>query len=544
MTEAGAFLERFWIGMALHLWQTTVIFAVLLILGLGLRRAPARYTNAIAWIALFKLLLPLSLLGGLGLSLFGIPGAAVGPVALSEYVRVVLEPAALSASAEGRIDSRFYVYATLSVAWIFGVALLLTRWARRSGAPSDTTHKLAAARPEIRSRVEQALAGTSIAPESVRIGSASIPAVRGLIRPTILIPEPVVVSLEREPLRAVLLHEEAHRRRRDTWRAVVWRIALAVYFFYPPVWWLVARLRASAELACDESVLSDGVSSRVYSRALARVLATGLGLMPASHPAEVALGRPGSLRARLDRIENPWRYRAMTRHRVLAGFGVLVLAGSLFAPSMSSAPETAQATTNLVEVAPPPEIRFADLDRLALEPNPIHLEFDDTSLATVFSALTVVTKIEFQGADKLSRKVSVSYANLTPREILVRLGSAFRLDYMVVDPWVLRVHSRSPMIAGTNDVSNPTLRPDSKVDPVYPEAARADKVEGSVILQALILIDGTVSEIELLRASRPDYPGFEEAAIEAVRQWRYEPALKDGVPVDTYFTIYVEFKLN
>ena len=50
MTEVGVVLEKFWLGMALHLWQTTLILAVLLILGLGLRRAPARYSNTLGWL--------------------------------------------------------------------------------------------------------------------------------------------------------------------------------------------------------------------------------------------------------------------------------------------------------------------------------------------------------------------------------------------------------------------------------------------------------------------------------------------------------------
>jgi TonB family protein len=38
--------------------------------------------------------------------------------------------------------------------------------------------------------------------------------------------------------------------------------------------------------------------------------------------------------------------------------------------------------------------------------------------------------------------------------------------------------------------------------------------------------------------------GFEEEAIEAIRQWRYEPGRQNGVPVDVYFTVVVEFVLQ
>lgn len=147
MTEVGVVLEKFWLGMALHLWQTTLILAVLLILGLGLRRAPARYSNTLGWLALFKLLLPLSLLGGLGLIPFGAPGGVAGPLVLTEYVRVVLEPSALAKPVDGGLESEVYPYIALTVAWLFGIGLLLRR--QRSAVP-ETMVRLPAVRPEIR----------------------------------------------------------------------------------------------------------------------------------------------------------------------------------------------------------------------------------------------------------------------------------------------------------------------------------------------------------------------------------------------------------
>jgi TonB family protein len=100
----------------------------------------------------------------------------------------------------------------------------------------------------------------------------------------------------------------------------------------------------------------------------------------------------------------------------------------------------------------------------------------------------------------------------------------------------------SPLIAGVGDVTNPVLIEDSKVPPEYPEIARVARLEGNVILQAIIHRDGTVGNIEILRCNRPRM-GFEEAAEAAVRQWRYEPATQNGRPVDVYFTVFVEFTL-
>jgi protein TonB len=92
-------------------------------------------------------------------------------------------------------------------------------------------------------------------------------------------------------------------------------------------------------------------------------------------------------------------------------------------------------------------------------------------------------------------------------------------------------------------VTSPSIIAESKVEPDYPEIARRSRVESRVILEAVIRSDGTVAEVTVLQCTRPGL-GFEEEAIEAIRQWRYEPGRQNGVPVDVYFTVVVEFVLQ
>ena len=100
-----------------------------------------------------------------------------------------------------------------------------------------------------------------------------------------------------------------------------------------------------------------------------------------------------------------------------------------------------------------------------------------------------------------------------------------------------------PQMAGVGGVSNPVPIKDSQTEPDYPEIARVARMEGNVVLQAIIRKDGTVGELEVLRTSRPG-TGFEEAAIEAVKTWRYEPAMQNNRPVEVYFTVVVDFTLH
>lgn len=91
----------------------------------------------------------------------------------------------------------------------------------------------------------------------------------------------------------------------------------------------------------------------------------------------------------------------------------------------------------------------------------------------------------------------------------------------------------------TPDMTPPVLK--RKVEPEYPEAARVIRLQGRVLLQAVISATGHVEEVTVLRSSSPL---FEEAALEAVRQWEYEPARQGPHPVAVYFTIDVRFTLR
>jgi len=78
------------------------------------------------------------------------------------------------------------------------------------------------------------------------------------------------------------------------------------------------------------------------------------------------------------------------------------------------------------------------------------------------------------------------------------------------------------------------------VTPIYPPIALAARKEGLVILEALIGEDGSVRDVRVLRPA----PLFEEAAIAAVRQWRFSPTLLNGEPVPIVMTVTVGFTLE
>ncbi len=79
-----------------------------------------------------------------------------------------------------------------------------------------------------------------------------------------------------------------------------------------------------------------------------------------------------------------------------------------------------------------------------------------------------------------------------------------------------------------------------RVNPAYPPLAQQARVSAVVILEAVVDTHGRIRDVKLLRG----HPLFDVAAIEAVRQWQYQPLLLGGVPTDFVLTVTVVFNIR
>ncbi|MBE0713567.1 MAG: energy transducer TonB [Candidatus Aminicenantes bacterium] len=95
-----------------------------------------------------------------------------------------------------------------------------------------------------------------------------------------------------------------------------------------------------------------------------------------------------------------------------------------------------------------------------------------------------------------------------------------------------------PVIRAVGEIKAPRLV--RKVEPDYPEIARQARVEGVVILEATTDVYGRVTGVRVLRS----LPLLDAAAVDAVRQWVYEPMVINGRPRPVTFTVTVRFVLK
>jgi protein TonB len=116
-------------------------------------------------------------------------------------------------------------------------------------------------------------------------------------------------------------------------------------------------------------------------------------------------------------------------------------------------------------------------------------------------------------------------------------GLGNRTDYTPAPPPVQPQPITGPLRVG-GKIREP--RRVSSVAPVYPAIARQVRVQGTVVIQAVIGVDGEVRDTKILNS----VPLLDQAALDAVRQWRYQPTLLNGTPVAVIMTVSVRFTLE
>jgi protein TonB len=79
-----------------------------------------------------------------------------------------------------------------------------------------------------------------------------------------------------------------------------------------------------------------------------------------------------------------------------------------------------------------------------------------------------------------------------------------------------------------------------EVRPTYPPAAQNARIGGAVVLESVVLPDGSVGSVKILKSLHAKQ-GFDRAAVDAMKRWQFKPGLKDGKPVPVRITTELTF---
>ena len=507
-------------------WKGTVLLIGAAAISALLWRASAALRHLV-WTLAVGALLVLPVLEGI------LPNWSVAKVARITAAREVsVAPTGASVRVHRNVSPRGGFPVTFGI-WLIGAFVCLWRW-NRGIAKVTRMRKDVALLTGHDAEIQEAAEhfGLSCEVQLLRSSAEVVPLAAGIRKPAVLLPASAS-DWSCERLRVVLLHEMAHIRRRDSLTQALAELVRCLYWFHPLVWLAVHRLRVEREHACDDLVLRAGTGASDYA---SHLLGLARSLQPPQlSPAAVSMAG-AHLETRIRAILNP-RTNRRVMGRASAMMACIVAAG-LVLPLAAMRPQTA-------------------------DPGMVTGTVYDPAGARVPGAVVVASSAasELKTTTDHEGKFTIGpLAGGAPWQLIVRSpGFAQHIRRVDQDHFEIMLEvgqiqenlvvrakgtaaaafaERQRVRVGGNMVPAKLV---SKVDPEYPEDARARGIHGEVVLRAVISTQGAV--LSPTAISTPD-PQLAEAAIKAVRQWRYQPSLLNGEPVETVTTITVNFELE
>jgi TonB family protein len=378
--------------------------------------------------------------------------------------------------------------------------------------------------------------------------SATMPLTWGIFRPAIVLPMGAA-RWSQERRRIVLSHELAHIARHDWTLQICAELARALYWFHPLLWLAAARLRQESERACDDAVLLSGVAPSHYASQLLD-LARTLKNSGRAWSTALAIARPSNLERRFAAMLNPSinRRHLSTRTKILVPlFAVILLlplaalrltaqnlagktSGSIHDPSGTGVANATIIMTN--HEANTIDMTVSDRDgNFSFKPLPAG-NYELQVLKPGFKAYRMAVVSLDAGRD-FSGLFNLEVGEITEHVVVVPAGLA-------KTPVVEAAEGKPSRIRLGGNVEAAKVL--SRVQPVYPESAKAAGIQGTVVLHAVIGKDGKPLSLHVTNGQVD--PDLARSAVEAVSQWRYEPTLLNGESIEVDTTIDIVYSLQ
>ena len=521
-----------------------LILPVLLTLALIRPRRPALEHGV--WTAVLSGMLLLPVLGLLSLS------PELSPSVLVETAMPVLtipawssaEVAALAADDGSSVDWRGLtgLLSILVTALLLLQSTVLRRRILRLIARAD-----AITEPAAQQLLHSLLGETKLSHPPTLVSSPEVgtPVVFGCFRPTIILPA-TWLQWSRAKLRAVLLHELSHIARRDGWVMVTASLNTALFWFHPGARWLRNRLRALAEMACDDHAIMVARDPESYAETLLEIAkcCRDKGALPATTP---AMAHTPRVTRRIERIlRTPGFHSGMLLRTVRRRLALAVLSATILISLVSVTLGQSDGVTLTGSVQDASGARIAEATVLIVD------SVRNTTEATTTGA---DGSYRLDGlAPSATYEIEVSARGFATHSQTVDLTADKRFDVTLevgrIQEAVVVSGKRPP--AGPSQAKGPRKRIRvggnvqkaklvKHVSPIYAVDVQQEGVEGTVLLEAVISKEG--EPIGLKPINTVVDRRLVTAAIESVSQWRYQPMLLNGQPIEVVTTISVAFQL-
>jgi TonB family protein len=367
----------------------------------------------------------------------------------------------------------------------------------------------------------------------------------GLALPKIILPA-TADRWTQERARVVLSHELAHICRGDWIVQLAAELLRSIYWFNPLLWIFCRRLRLESEHACDDEVMNRGMPGADYATHLVE-LARSLNQTRHTWFPAPAMARPSSLERRVRAMLN----QRLNRNPIGGSTRAIVLVTLIvMSAAIAAAQSTFQTFSGTVVDAtgkPVPGVTLVVAD--ARRQAKYEVKTNDAGAFEVIGLPSGNYVVELQanaaGFRPLKETVTLNGSNVQ-RRLVLQIGSLEETITVGIGagpataPVVKEV---SPKLNGCvatavgGDIRAPRKIRD--VYPQYPEQLRGTDTEGTVVMNATIGVDGYVTDVQVVGSPQAD---LANAAVAAVRDWRYSQTLLNCMPVEVQMRVTITFK--
>jgi len=369
-----------------------------------------------------------------------------------------------------------------------------------------------------------------------RSSESDVPLTGGLFSLSVALPESCD-EWDEARRRVVLLHELTHARRRDPLVWLLARIAVAAYWFHPLAWLAAGGLRREQERSCDDAVLRAGTVQSDYAQHLVDLARSAMNA--ATYPAALGMAATSDLEDRVHALLDTRARRDSPSRRAcsIAAAALIAVIVPLAAVHAQESPATSlSGTVYDASGAVVPNVL------VLLKSGANHQEAARASAAGEYSfsgvpAGSYTLQVRAPGFAEFQKTVVLPAGQLN---ITLDLGQVTEaLEVVGKGPRPKESGTPHRIRVGGNVQATKLV---SMTKPVYPPVAQAAGVEGTVMLRAVISTSGDLLGLSVLNQSVD--PELASAAMDAVKQWHYQPTLLNGEPVEVVTTIAVTFRLE
>ena len=372
---------------------------------------------------------------------------------------------------------------------------------------------------------------------------AAGPFLAGFFDPVLVVPGDFE-SWPRERRRAVLMHEFAHFRRGDALILLATRVLTTVYWFHPLCWLAARRVRAESERACDDAALRMGCRPSSYAQHLVS-LARTFNPQPA-----IPMAAMSQLESRVKSILDPSAKRSPARRPHWALAACLAIAAAVPLATLTSGQQLAPGNADLSGIVTDPTgARVPNANVIASNAGVGNREVATTDAVGAFAFRSIpagryMVEVRFPGF-AIYQQNNVNVEAGTPAVVNPKLsigGVTENLSVVAEGVPQPRLQSFGPPVAvrvGGNVQAAKLVR---QVRPAYPPDLQAQGIEGTVLVDAVISKDGI--PLSLAVRNTAANREFADAALDAIRQWRYSSTLLNGEPVEVVTTVTIDFRLK